>query len=138
MLAANCDLATNLQTGTKIWTGKMDGLRHQHHYNRQNNGGHFSSDSILMASCTEIHVDENHFRDSSSFDRRWFGFKALDCVNGTLMPRARLPEVAANYTLINQLFIQYGEENKLDVDVEKIPYETDITIYNKTKVMNSA
>ena len=87
-----------------------------------------------MASCTEIQVDRNHFEDSSSFDRRWFGFKALDCVNGTIMPRKHLPSTAANYTLIHQIFLQHGIANKLDVDVEKIPYETDITIYNKTKV----
>ena len=86
-----------------------------------------------MASCTEIHVDQNHFEDSSSFDRRWFGFKALDCVNGTIMPRKHLPSNAANYTLIHQIFLRHGLANKLDVDVEKIPYETDITIYNKTK-----
>ena len=71
---------------------------------------------------------------SSSFDRRWFGFKARDCVNGTLMPRKHLPSLGANYTLIHHLFQKYGLQNKLDVDVEKIPYETDITIYNRTKV----
>lgn len=87
-----------------------------------------------MASCTEIQVDRNHFEDSSSFDRRWFGFKALDCVNGTIMPRKHLPSTAANYTLIHQIFLRHGMANKLDVDIEKIPYETDITIYNKTKV----
>ena len=89
---------------------------------------------VLMASCTEIQVDRNHFEDSSSFDRRWFGFKALDCVNGTIMPRKHLQDIAANYTLIHQIFLRHGIANKLDVDVEKIPYETDITIYNKTKV----
>ena len=89
-----------------------------------------------MASCTEIQVDRNHFEDSSSFDRRWFGFKALDCVNGTIMPRKHLPSTAANYTLIHQIFLRHGMANKLDVDIEKIPYETDITIYNKTKVIS--
>ena len=69
-----------------------------------------------------------------TFDRRWFGFKALDCVNGTLMPRKMLPGKNANFTLINQLFLDFGIKNKLDVDVERIPFETDITIYNKTKV----
>ena len=87
-----------------------------------------------MASCTEIQLDSAHFLDSSSFDRRWFGFVARDCVNGTLMPRKHLPNKEANYTLIHQLFLDHGIKHKLDVDVEKIPYETDITIYNKTKV----
>ena len=50
------------------------------------------------------------------------------------MPRKHLPNTAANYTLIHQIFLRHGMANKLDVDIEKIPYETDITIYNKTKV----
>ena len=50
------------------------------------------------------------------------------------MPRKHLPSTAANYTLIHQIFLRHGMANKLDVDIEKIPYETDITIYNKTKV----
>lgn len=124
MLSANCDLATNLQTGTKIWTGKAD-LRHSKKEFKK---------PILMASCTEILFDRNHYKDMETFDRRWFGFKALDCVNGTLMPRKMLPGKNANFTLINQLFLDFGIKNKLDVDVERIPFETDITIYNKTKV----
>ena len=51
------------------------------------------------------------------------------------MPRKHLPSTAANYTLIHQIFLRHGMANKLDVDIEKIPYETDITIYNKTKVL---
>lgn len=128
MLAANCDLATNLQTGSKIWTGTGKDFRH----NRKN-----PSKSILMASCTEINFDRNHFKDSESFDRKWFGFRALDCVNGTVMPRKYLPNKGANYTYINHLFLKHGLRHKLDEDVEKIPYETDITIYNKTKVMRA-
>ena len=71
---------------------------------------------------------------NGTLDRRWFGFLARDCVNGTLMPRKHLPSIAANYTLIHQIFLHHGITNKLDIDEEKIPYETDITIYNKTKV----
>ena len=73
-------------------------------------------------------------QDSHNFDRRWFGFRARDCVNGTLMPRKHLPSIAANYTLIHQIFQHHGITNKLDTNEDKIPYETDITIYNKTKV----
>ena len=123
MISANCDLATNLATGLKIWAGKD--LRHS----KKN-----PSKSILMASCTELDLDRKHWQDSANFDRRWFGFKAYDCVNGTTMPRRLLPVKAANYTLIHHIFLRHGISNKLDVDVEKIPYETDITIYNKTKV----
>ena len=74
------------------------------------------------------------FQDSHEFDRRWFEFLGRDCVNGTLMPRKHLPSLAANFTLIHQIFARHGISNKLDGDEEKIPYETDITIYNKTKV----
>ena len=73
-------------------------------------------------------------QDSHEFDRRWFEFLGRDCVNGTLMPRKHLPSLAANFTLIHQIFARHGISNKLDSDEEKIPYETDITIYNKTKV----
>ena len=73
-------------------------------------------------------------QDSHEFDRRWFEFLGRDCVNGTLMPRKHLPSLAANFTLIHQIFARHGISNKLDGDEEKIPYETDITIYNKTKV----
>ena len=73
-------------------------------------------------------------QDSHEFDRRWFEFLGRDCVNGTLMPRKHLPNLAANFTLIHQIFARHGISNKLDGDEEKIPYETDITIYNKTKV----
>ena len=50
------------------------------------------------------------------------------------MPRKHLPSIAANYTLIHQIFQHHGITNKLDTNEDKIPYETDITIYNKTKV----
>lgn len=131
MVAANCDFAANLHTSNTIWSPKTGNAaagqggsgRHRHHGN-----------SVLMASCTEIQIEKNHFLDSSSFNRKWFGFVARDCVNGTLMPRKHLPAQGANYTLIHQLFLSHGMANKLDVDVEKIPYETDIIIYNKTKV----
>jgi len=139
MLAANCDLATNLKTGTKIWSKEQTPMHNvknlRHHHGKNQDRLSSQAQGILMASCTEIQVDRNHFEDSSSFNRRWFGFKALDCVNGTIMPRKHLPSTAANYTLIHQIFLRHGMANKLDVDIEKIPYETDITIYNKTKVL---
>ena len=50
MVAANCDLAENANTGTAIWSGQKDLLRHH-------------KKAILMASCTEIYIDENHFAD---------------------------------------------------------------------------
>ena len=50
MVAANCDLAENANTGTAIWSGQKDQLRHH-------------KKAILMASCTEIYIDENHFAD---------------------------------------------------------------------------
>ena len=63
MVAANCDLAENANTGTAIWSGQKDLLRHH-------------KKAILMASCTEIYIDENHFADryiSWKYDFDHFG-----------------------------------------------------------------
>jgi hypothetical protein len=124
MLAANCDLASSLMTGNPIWRGNVATESYRHHHKSK----------VLMASCTEIQLDKVHFLDSKDFDKKWFGFVAKDCVNGTLMPQKHLPKIDANYTLIHEIFQQFGLANKMEVDVDKIPYETDITIYNKTKV----
>ncbi len=52
-----------------------------------------------------------------------------------MMPRKHLPSIEANYSLIHSIFLDHGKENKLDVDVNKIPFDNDIVIYNKTKVI---
>ncbi len=84
-------------------------------------------DGTLMTSCTNIQRP----LDSDVIE-------AEDCVNGTLMPRAFLPgEGVANYTVIHRIFARYGKLFPLDRDTDaaRFPFETDITIYNRTKLL---
>ncbi len=48
--------------------------------------------------------------------------------------RSYLPENTANYTTIHSAFDRLGQYFPLDVDHNKIPFEQDITIYQRTKV----
>ena len=74
-----------------------------------------------MASCTEL---------SSSYGE----LVGRDCVNGTLMPRRLLPRTAANYTLIHRIFQDFGHRFPLDRAGTHVPYDTNLIIYNRTKV----
>ena len=76
-----------------------------------------------MASCTHLSDAKNGVIDAS------------DCVNGTLMPRRLLP-VNANHTVIHGVFEREGLKYPLASkgDVSRIPFDSDIIIYNRTKV----
>ena len=82
-----------------------------------------NSEIILMASCSQLNVQNA----TSQIALR-------DCVNGTLMPRKYLPKSEASYTEIHRVFRELGKHFPLDIRGEKIPFENDITIYNRTKV----
>ena len=84
-----------------------------------------------MASCTEI--------NSTALDTRNpdvpIQIIAKDCVNGTLMPKQEFSSMMeTNYTEVNRVFHEHGHRYMLDTDTKKIPYDTDIIIYHKTKV----
>ena len=86
-----------------------------------------------MASCTEI--------NSTALDTRTpdvsIQIIAKDCVNGTLMPKRKFASmIETNYTEVNRVFQEHGHHYKLDTNIKKIPYDTDIIIYDKTKVNN--
>ena len=88
-------------------------------------------EKIVMASCTEI--------NSTSLDKQNpevpIQIIAKDCVNGTLMPKEKFSSrIETNYTEVNRVFQEQGYRYKLDTDEQKIPYDTDIIIYDKTKV----
>ena len=53
IIAASCDHAINYNSKSAIWKAQIKDpvLRH-----------HKQSNSILMASCTEIHLDNDHFQ----------------------------------------------------------------------------
>ena len=79
--------------------------------------------SVLMASCTHLEIDGDEIM-------------ANDCVNGSLVPRVFLEEWT-NYTQIHRVFERHGASHRLDHrgrGRERIPFDTDITIYNRTKV----
>ena len=85
---------------------------------------------IVMASCTEI--------NSTAWDKQYpevpIQIIAKDCVNGTLMPKEKFSSrIETNYTEVNRIFQEHGHRYKLDTDI-KIPFDTDIIIYDKTKV----
>ena len=104
MLSAKCEMATDENTGTIIWSNR-------------------NTDSILMASCTDLNVEGSLV-------------SAGDCVNGTLIPR-RYFDSSSNYTVLNTLFAGHGFKHALDENVQMIPHDTGITIYDKTKVATS-
>ena len=96
--------------------------------------------NLVMASCTEISLPD----EKSSSDSLWNQqissgvpkqIHARDCINGTLMPKTKFssPDFT-NYTEVNHVFQEHGLNFKLDDDIKKIPHDTDITIYPKTKV----
>ena len=83
-----------------------------------------------MASCTEI--------NSTAWNKQMphlpIQIIAKDCINGTLMPKEKFSSmIETNYTEVNRVFREDGHHYKLDTDI-KIPYDTDIIIYDKTKV----
>ena len=65
-----------------------------------------------------------------------------DCVNGTLMPHSALPAESANYTVIHGVFQDEGWKHPMHQSAFRdhlvMPYDTDIIIYNKTKVIATA
>jgi len=73
MLSARCDSVLD-DAGAAIWT--EDAGR--------------KADALLMASCTEIQADEE--------EDGWI--RALDCIDGALIPRSLLPAEEANYTQV--------------------------------------
>ena len=105
MLSANCQAAREAVSGDVIWT----------------NGD--EDRTFLMASCTEI---ENPSATSTDII-------AKDCINGTLMPRS-LFEYRTNYTSVNRIFADHGASHVLDHNMLNVPFDTGITIYDKTKV----
>ena len=84
---------------------------------------------MLMASCTELELP------SEPTLRLPVEIVAKDCVNGTLMPKHKFASPSkTNYTEVNHVFVDQGHFYRLDDDIKMIPYDTDITIYPKTKV----
>ncbi len=111
MLGADCqeamDAGGSSGGGPTLWSAAQSG-----------------PDLVLMTSCTEV-------------TRHGSQISAKDCVNGTLMPRPRLPASEVNYTTLSNVFHDSGRRFPLDRNVGKIPFDTDITIYNKTKVQST-
>ena len=93
-----------------------------------------------MASCTEISLPDEKLSSDSLWNQQISSgvpkqIHARDCINGTLMPKSKfsLPDFT-NFTEVNRVFQEHGLNFKLDDDIKKIPHDTDITIYPKTKV----
>ena len=90
-----------------------------------------------MTSCTEISIPTPR-TSSSAWNELSVPIEiiAKDCVNGTLMPKSKfVSSTETNFTEVNHIFLKEGHRYKLDDDIKKIPYDTDITIYPKTKVI---
>lgn len=77
-----------------------------------------------MASCTNLAISEEAGQ-----------IMANDCVNGTLIPRLAFgSRLFNNFTKVHQVFQEFGRTFPLDRDLgHRIPFDTDITIYNRTK-----
>ena len=90
-----------------------------------------------MASCTEISIPELESSSSNAWHQPSVPIQiiAKDCINGTLIPKNKFTSPAkTNYTEVNRIFQEEGHRYRLDDDINKIPYDTDIIIYPKTKV----
>ena len=93
-----------------------------------------------MASCTEISLPDEKLSSDSLWNQQISSgvpkqIHARDCINGTLMPKAKFSsQDFTNYTEVNRVFQEHGLNFKLDDDIKKIPHDTEITIYPKTKV----
>ena len=83
---------------------------------------------MFMTSCTSL--SSRPLLEGSAIG-------ADDCVNGTLMPASYLPAKEANYSAIHGLFSAFGRRFPLDrsSDATKFPFENDIAIYNRTKLL---
>jgi len=111
IVTANCRRAINTRTGDTVWEAAD-------HDNR-----------ILVSSCTGIYNTTE-------------GIGAEDCVNGSLIP-SHLFESSTNLTQLMATFHNEGWKYKLDQDdnvaglprVEKIPFDTDIMIYNRSALL---
>ena len=96
--------------------------------------------NLVMASCTEISLPDEKLSSDSLWNQQISSgvpkqIHARDCINGTLMPKTKFssPDFT-NYTEVNHVFQEHGLNFKLDDDIKKIPHDTEITIYPKTKV----
>ena len=96
--------------------------------------------NLVMASCTEISLPDEKLSSDSLWNQQISSgvpkqIHARDCINGTLMPKTKFssPDFT-NYTEVNRVFQEHGLNFKLDDDIKKIPHDTEITIYPKTKV----
>ena len=99
-----------------------------------------NDENLVMASCTEISLPDEKMSSDSLWNQQISSgvpkqIHARDCINGTLMPKTKFSSPNfTNYTEVNHVFQEHGLNFRLDGDIKKIPHDTDITIYPKTKV----
>ena len=76
---------------------------------------------LLMTSCTEMYLEGSVIRGH-------------DCINGSLLPDNILGDVT-NYTVLNSVMLNNGYANKLDLNDNFLPFESDMTIFNHSRLM---
>ena len=106
ILLGKCERAVDSRTGYTVW-------RAEDH-----------PGSKMMTSCTEV------ARGTVSFSE----MHAWDCVNGSLIKDHWL-QPSINYSLLTSTFYEYGPQSRLDYNGANMPFEQDITIFNRSRLM---
>lgn len=110
LLLANCKRALDSRTGDTVWTATdHPGYK-------------------MMTSCTEISRDYDSGRSGYNDMQGW------DCVNGSLIKDEWLQD-STNYSLLTSTFSEYGPHSRLDRNGANMPFEQDITIFNRSRLM---
>lgn len=102
---ANCRRAVDVTSGETMWTANE------------------KLDTTLLVSCTVLGDNGTDY------------FRASDCINGTLLPAHHFGKEPTNLTMLQDTFARLGPDNKLDEAGERFPYEDDILIFNKSRLM---
>ena len=111
MIMGNCRRAVDSSSGDTVWSADD------------------YPDRSLVASCTTL------LSHSSSGGLYEEAVSATDCVNGTLLPKSTF-ERLNNHSSLHKAFHVLGPYHKLDtVGMGWIPYEEDIMIFNKSRLM---
>ena len=111
MIMGNCRRAVDSASGETVWSADD------------------YPDQSLLASCTTLN---SKISQDGVYEEL---VSATDCVNGTLLPKSTF-EKLNNHSALHKAFLSLGPYYKLDtVGLGAIPYEEDIMIFNKSRLM---
>ena len=127
IVSAHCQRAVDRKSGETIWDANED-------YSASMGKKNAGQELTLFASCTEM--DRTRLDEITAGDYVEV-IKASDYVNGSMLPAGELfaeTNGVTNYTVFTHLYAELGFKHKLDPHSANIPFESEIMIFNRTKL----